>query len=310
MCFIYINKINLIVLFNTAKEWWIMFFSRKLEAFMAVVENGSLSKAARVMNRTTPPVAKSIKDFEAVLGKRLFKREKFGMSLTQEGLELYNDLKSLYLQEKEITKKHTSGIINNSIHVYYDWGKSQYLTALYQAANKNCSHINMMRFSKDNFEEIPDYDGNTLVLSSDKIISEKFSLIHQVKNKYLGICCQQILAQKAQENINTLLKENIWLCDPALYKTAKIKKLENEIADQGKPISIRLMDDLNCCLNFIQTHHSLLFTDENPIKSEDEKQLCFIPLTQTELIYNCYIYKSKYHSSILNRFVDLIKELE
>lgn len=49
------------------------FFSRKLEAFMAVVENGSLSKAARVMNRTTPPVAKSIKDFEAVLGKRLFK---------------------------------------------------------------------------------------------------------------------------------------------------------------------------------------------------------------------------------------------
>ncbi|MCE1818031.1 LysR family transcriptional regulator, partial [Enterobacter hormaechei] len=55
-----------------------MFFSRKLEAFMAVVENGSLSKAARVMNRTTPPVAKSIKDFEATLGKRLFKREKFG----------------------------------------------------------------------------------------------------------------------------------------------------------------------------------------------------------------------------------------
>ena len=154
-----------------------MFFSRKLEAFMAVVENGSLSKAARVMNRTTPPVAKSIKDFEAVLGKRLFKREKFGMSLTQEGLELYNDLKSLYLQEKEITKKHTSGIINNSIHVYYDWGKSQYLTQLYQAANKNYSHINIMRFSKESFDEIPDYDGNTLILSSEKIISEKFSLI-------------------------------------------------------------------------------------------------------------------------------------
>lgn len=46
-----------------------MFLSRKLEAFMAVVENGSLSKAARVMNRTTPPVAKSIKDFEYIIGK-------------------------------------------------------------------------------------------------------------------------------------------------------------------------------------------------------------------------------------------------
>ncbi len=81
-----------------------MFLSRKLEAFMAVVENGSLSKAARVMNRTTPPVAKSIKDFESIIGKKLFKREKFGMSLTRDGEVLYNDLKDLYQQEKEITK--------------------------------------------------------------------------------------------------------------------------------------------------------------------------------------------------------------
>lgn len=287
-----------------------MFFSRKLEAFMAVVENGSLSKAARVMNRTTPPVAKSIKDFEAVLGKRLFKREKFGMSLTQEGLELYNDLKSLYLQEKEITKKHTSGIINNSIHVYYDWGKSQYLTQLYQAANKNYSHINIMRFSRENFEEIPDYDGNTLILSSEEIISEKFSLIHKIEDNYLGICCQKELAESVKDNINTLLRENIWLCDPALYKTTKIKNLESEIGQFGKSVSVRIMDDLNCCLNFIQTHHSLLITDENPIKNENETNLCFIPLTQTTLSYNCYIYKSKYHSSVLNRFVDLIKKME
>ncbi|WP_235410260.1 helix-turn-helix domain-containing protein, partial [Proteus terrae] len=273
-----------------------MFFSRKLEAFMAVVENGSLSKAARVMNRTTPPVAKSIKDFEAVLGKRLFKREKFGMSLTQEGLELYNDLKSLYLQEKEITKKHISGIINNSIHIYYDWGKSQYLTQFYQAANKNYSHINIMRFSKENFEEIPDYDGNTLILSSEKIISEKFSLLHKIENKYLGVCCQKILMNSVNNNIDRLLSENIWLCDPALYKTAKIKKLESEIGNRGKAVCVRIMDDLNCCLRFIQTHHSLLLTDENPLKNEYEAGLCFIPLTQPEIRYSCYIYKSKYHS--------------
>lgn len=287
-----------------------MFFSRKLEAFMAVVENGSLSKAARVMNRTTPPVAKSIKDFEAVLGKRLFKREKFGMSLTQEGLELYNDLKSLYLQEKEITKKHTSGIINNSIYVYYDWGKSRYLTELYKAANNNHSHINIMRFSKENFEEISDYDGNTLILSSDKILSEKFSLIHKIENKVLGICCRRELAKSVDDDTKILLRNNIWLCDPALYKTAKIKKLESEIGQNGKSVSIRMMDDLNCCLSFIQTHNSLLLTDENPLKNEDEKQLCFIPLTQLGLLYNCYIYKSKYHSSVLNRFIDLINQME
>ncbi|HGJ5876343.1 MAG TPA: LysR family transcriptional regulator [Arsenophonus sp.] len=51
-----------------------MFFSRKLEAFMDVIEQGSLCKAARIMHRTAPLVAKSTKDFEAVLSKTLFKK--------------------------------------------------------------------------------------------------------------------------------------------------------------------------------------------------------------------------------------------
>ena len=42
---------------------------------MAVVENSSLSKAACDESHDTS-IAKSIKDFEAVLGKRLFKARK------------------------------------------------------------------------------------------------------------------------------------------------------------------------------------------------------------------------------------------
>ncbi|MFS1538653.1 MAG: hypothetical protein ACL7BU_08130 [Candidatus Phlomobacter fragariae] len=41
-----------------------------------------------------------MKAFEAVLGKRLFKRKKSVMTLTEEGQEFYNDFKNLYLQEK------------------------------------------------------------------------------------------------------------------------------------------------------------------------------------------------------------------
>ncbi|CAA2929980.1 helix-turn-helix domain-containing protein [Arsenophonus endosymbiont of Bemisia tabaci] len=56
-----------------------MFFSKKLEDFMEVVEQGSLSKAARILHRRAPPVEKSIKYFEAILGKTLFKMKKCGM---------------------------------------------------------------------------------------------------------------------------------------------------------------------------------------------------------------------------------------
>lgn len=100
-----------------------MFFLRKLEAFMAVVEQGSLCKAARILHRTASPVAKSIKDFEAGLGNTLFKRKKSGMTLTKEGQELYNDFKNLYLQEKEITKRYIGNEFRNVVNIYYDWGK-------------------------------------------------------------------------------------------------------------------------------------------------------------------------------------------
>ncbi len=163
-----------------------MFLSRKLEAFMAVVENGSLSKAARVMNRTTPPVAKSIKDFESIIGKKLFKREKFGMSLTRDGEVLYNDLKDLYQQEKEITKKHLTGHVSNVINIYYDWGKSENLTQLYKIAEKNNIQANIIKFYYENIDEIGDYDGNSLILSSEKIASERFMLLNEVQDIGIG----------------------------------------------------------------------------------------------------------------------------
>ena len=132
------------------------------------------------MNRTTPPVAEINQDFETVLGSACLSHGKVWYEFNIRRLELYNDLKSLYLQEKEITKNTHRALLIIAFMFYYDWGKSQYLTALYQAANK-IVHINMMRFSKDNFEEIPDYDGNTLILSSDKIISEKFKQYIKLK---------------------------------------------------------------------------------------------------------------------------------
>ncbi|WP_445497732.1 helix-turn-helix domain-containing protein [Photorhabdus sp. SF281] len=286
-----------------------MFFSRKLEAFMAVVENGSLSKAARVMNRTTPPVAKSIKDFEATLGKRLFKREKFGMSLTKDGLELYNDLKDLYLQEKEITKKHISGSICNIVNIYYDWGKNKHLIYLYKAADRNSSQVNIFRFSYDNIEEIVDYDGNTLIMSSEKILSDRFSLIRKIKGPELGICCRKELLDIAGGDVMQLLKNNTWLCDPVLYKSSFIKNLEEEVIQSGGKVNMRQMDNMGCCMNFIYSRDYIFITDSHPDELEGGDALSFVPIEKLGAANQCYIYKSKSHSSVLNRFIDSVNDM-
>ncbi|WP_040690805.1 LysR family transcriptional regulator [Providencia burhodogranariea] len=287
-----------------------MFFSKKLEAFMAVVENGSLSKAARVMNRTTPPIAKSIKDFETSLGKRLFKREKFGMTLTKDGQELYNDLRDLYLQEKEITKKHFTGYIVNEANIYYDWGKEKFLINLYQAANKNNVQINILRFNYEEVDEIFDYDGNTVILSSQPVISERFSLQRKIKNTSLGIYCRSELYEKYGNNIMNLLRSCTWLCNPAFYKSSLMSELLDKTELDGNKASIRQMDNIGSCQSFLQVGDFIGIIDYYPENDLNNKSLSYIPLDSIIDSCCCYIYKSKSHSSVLNRFTNVIDTLD
>ncbi|MDN0109725.1 LysR family transcriptional regulator [Yersinia mollaretii] len=285
-----------------------MFLSRKLEAFMAVVENGSLSKAARVMNRTTPPVAKSIKDFEYIIGKKLFKREKFGMSLTRDGEVLYNDLKDLYQQEKEITKKHLTGHVSNVINIYYDWGKSESLIKLCKVAEKNNIQANVIQLFYENIDDIGDYDGNSLILSSEIIPSDKFMLLNEVVNSSFGIYGRKDIINESQD-ILSVLHNNIWLCNPVLYRSKIIKNLEESVKKQYNKVSVRQVDNLICCLNFIYSGRYVCITDSVLDGFNDDSKLDFINLSSFNHEGKLYFYKSRSHSSVLNRLIDYIQTL-
>ncbi|EPZ8124667.1 LysR family transcriptional regulator YtxR [Yersinia enterocolitica] len=285
-----------------------MFLSRKLEAFMAVVENGSLSKAARVMNRTTPPVAKSIKDFESIIGKKLFKREKFGMSLTRDGEVLYNDLKDLYQQEKEITKKHLTGHVSNIINIYYDWGKSEKLTKLYRVAEKNNIQANIIKFHYENIDEIGDYDGNSLILSSEKVSSDRFMLLNEVPDSGFGIYGRKDILNESSDIIN-ILHNNIWLCNPMLYRSKFVKYLEDCVKKQYSKVNVRQVDNLACCLNFIYSGRYICITDSIMDDFNGDSKLDFIDLTNFQDENKLYFYKSRSHSSVLNRLIDYIETL-
>ncbi|MBS0056626.1 LysR family transcriptional regulator [Yersinia sp. Marseille-Q3913] len=285
-----------------------MFLSRKLEAFMAVVENGSLSKAARVMNRTTPPVAKSIKDFEYIIGKKLFKREKFGMSLTRDGEVLYNDLKDLYQQEKEITKKHLTGHVSNVINIYYDWGKNESLTKLCKVAEKNNIQANVIKFYYENIDDIGDYDGNSLILSSEIIPSDKFMLLNEVPNSAFGIYGRKDVINESQD-VLSVLHHNIWLCNPVLYRSNFVKNLEENVKKQHGKVGVRQVDNLLCCLDFIYSGRYICITDSVMDDFDGNSKLDFISLSSFNHQSKLYFYKSRSHSSVLNRLIDYIHTL-
>lgn len=75
----------------------------KLEHFCAVVETGSLSKAAKVMGITHPGIHKSIRSLEDELSISLTKPKGRGIEITEQGIELYQKAKIIIEQTNRLS---------------------------------------------------------------------------------------------------------------------------------------------------------------------------------------------------------------
>lgn len=73
-----------------------LFISNKLKYFIAVMEEGSVSKACQRMHISRTPMSKAISDIEQALGIPLFVRTKEGMTPSKFGTILYNKIVPYY----------------------------------------------------------------------------------------------------------------------------------------------------------------------------------------------------------------------
>lgn len=73
-----------------------LFISNKLKYFIAVMEEGSVSKACQRMHISRTPMSKAISDIEQALGIPLFIRTKEGMTPSKFGTILYNKIVPYY----------------------------------------------------------------------------------------------------------------------------------------------------------------------------------------------------------------------
>ncbi|MEA9444240.1 LysR family transcriptional regulator [Candidatus Fukatsuia symbiotica] len=284
-------------------------FSIKLEAFMKVAKYGSISQAAREMNRTTPPVAKGVKDFECSMGKKLFIREKFGMRLTNEGTILYNDLKGLYQEAKEITKKYATDNFTNTVNIYYDWGKSKILSAIFKEAKRNNIEPNILGMNVENATDLPDYDGNIFIIKSEKIICDKFSLIREVQGFAIGVYAKKDIINKSKD-VMSLLHDNIWLCNPILYKSKFIKSLKEQVPNHVSKNKITQVDNTACCSEFMHEGNYIFITNSTIDDFDRDATLTFVPFTKEIFSENnLYFYQSKSPSSALNKLIDYVKNV-
>ncbi|MCJ9719961.1 LysR substrate-binding domain-containing protein [Agrobacterium sp. SHOUNA12C] len=69
---------------------------RQLEALMAVVEAGTVSRASEILRISQPAASKLIQDLEADTGLRLFDRESGRLVATARGMRLYEEVERIF----------------------------------------------------------------------------------------------------------------------------------------------------------------------------------------------------------------------
>jgi DNA-binding transcriptional LysR family regulator len=75
---------------------------RQVEAFKAVIENGSISNAAEMVHISQPAMSKLIAHFEADTGLKLFDRLKGRLAPTECGMRLYEEINRIFAGVRQV----------------------------------------------------------------------------------------------------------------------------------------------------------------------------------------------------------------
>jgi DNA-binding transcriptional LysR family regulator len=75
---------------------------RQIEAFKAVVDCGTVSRAAEMMNVSQPAISKLIAHLEEDAGLRLFDRLKGRLAPTRRGMRLYEEVERIFAGVRQI----------------------------------------------------------------------------------------------------------------------------------------------------------------------------------------------------------------
>jgi DNA-binding transcriptional LysR family regulator len=107
-----------------------------LRMFATVVQTGSFSRAAELLNISQPAISKGVRDFELQVGCRLLNRTPKGVVPTAEGLALSRHAETLFAVERAAEEELSAlrGLHNGSLRIGASTTIATYMIARYLGA--------------------------------------------------------------------------------------------------------------------------------------------------------------------------------
>ncbi|MEP2703939.1 MAG: LysR substrate-binding domain-containing protein [Roseibium sp.] len=147
-----------------------------LEAFVAVAENGNVTRAGVQINRTQPCVSSQLRRLEERIGKQLIERTSRTMSLTAPGRILFEHAKQILKSHEEARMRLSAPELTGKVHVGLpEWFATGHLQSLF---------CNFVRIHSNVKLELTVADSATLhQMLGDNEINLAIALVSSSKNE-------------------------------------------------------------------------------------------------------------------------------
>ena len=271
---------------------------RTLRYFLAVAREENMSRAAQLLHVTQPTLSKALKALEDELGKKLFTRHSFSITLTEEGVLLRNRAEDLVSMADKIEQEFLSLDDITGGDLYFglaEYWQIRYLAREIRAFKKMYPDLRYHITSGDTEQVTEKLDKGLLDFAAIFEIPDerKYSYIPFPEADYFGavVTADSELAKK-----NCISAEDL----AGLPLFTSEQSWENDIRPWAKEHFPRLVLDGSFRLAyngsmFAREGLGVLLTLNNLIDTSAESGLVFRPLTP-HLEMNMYLIWNKYQS--------------
>ena len=283
---------------------------RTLRYFLAVAREENMSRAAEQLHVTQPTLSKALKTLEHELGKKLFIRHSFSITLTEEGYLLRNRAEDLVLMADRIEKEFLSMDDISAGEIYFGLAESyqiRYLAREIRQFKKAYPDLHYHITSGDTEQVTEKLDKGLLdfAVICEKPDDKKYHYISFPESDFFGAAfrADSILAAKKVITVSDLIGLPLFCSE---------QSWENDIRPWAKEWfdSLHLEGSFRLSYNgsmFAKEGLGILLTLNNLVDTSSESGLVFRPL-YPNLEMKMYLIWKKYQTitTIAERFLKQI----
>lgn len=285
---------------------------RVLRYFIAVANEQNISAAAKQLHLSQPTLSRQLKDLEFELGTTLFERGNRKITLTEEGMFLFNKAKEIVeLAEKtEANLKGTKEEIGGE--VYIGGGETeamQFIAKTIKALLKSHSGIRFHLYS-GNADDITDKLDNGLLdfgIVIEPMDKQKYDYIKLPATDLWGVLMRQ----------DDPLAQNPFIQPEDLMDKPLVISRQTAVSNEMTGWFEKDIDDLHVVGTYNLIYNAALMVEENIgyalcldklVNTTGNSKLCFVPLLpKLEANLNVIWKKHQVFSSAANLFLQQLR---